>query len=663
MTNLILIRRNTMFTEIGIENFKAFGKMQRIPLKPITLLYGPNSSGKSSLMQALLLFKQTMEEGNAETVLLPKGGLLELGGVYDFLHKHNIKKELKISFSFKHLWHDAHMYYDLPKHDELKMEFTFSPDHKNQAKTQLIVKEIKLFHELEPKPLVKCKNVWFLPELNRLFVKKANTAKENDEDKDLTLKWISDIKRSLLIIESINLKSKLIKDQWKFFERRNKKQSYEGDCLESVRMLEERLHNDIQAIKNMESNKEDQERFSNLIREYIEKGNYPHKILEILKDRKIYEILNLPDVKQKEIIRNQKQMEYSPGPSILLFEALFGEMPSESPIMSVPERKKVEQSIFFLKTLRTSLTNKNYSLFSNLKDVPFNKLITLDKCFPGNLAEADDWIFQNILAFEAHGKSFIKQTVANQIVINDYIVKVTDLLRKYLRKINYIGPLREYPARSYSFSGNVLSKVGKTGENVPDILYGRPHTVNIINKWLEIFEIDYKIEEVKSIKNDLFEVSLYDNMTKCVVGSKDVGFGISQILPILVQSVVSEHDVICIEQPEIHIHPRLQAELGSFIAACAAKWHDVKGTNDEKTVIEEPGNQFIIETHSENLILRLQKLIRKGELKKEDVAVIYFDKTPNGTVATELRLNDNGEFIDPWPQGFFEESFKEMFGD
>ncbi|MCK4824880.1 DUF3696 domain-containing protein, partial [bacterium] len=58
---------------------------------------------------------------------------------------------------------------------------------------------------------------------------------------------------------------------------------------------------------------------------------------------------------------------------------------------------------------------------------------------------------------------------------------------------------------------------------------------------------------------------------------------------------------------------------------------------------------------------RLQKLIRKGELKKEHVAVIYFDKTPNETLAKELRLNDKGEFIDPWPHGFFEESFDEMF--
>lgn len=137
-----------------------------------------------------------------------------------------------------------------------------------------------------------------------------------------------------------------------------------------------------------------------------------------------------------------------------------------------------------------------------------------------------------------------------------------------------------------------------------------------------------------------------------------MGFGIGQLLPILVQGILSENKIIFIEQPEIHLHPRLQAELGNFFAEMAGR----TGTAPQPGLEEEYGNQFIIETHSENLILRLQTLIRKGKLKKEDVAVIYCDKTPDGTVATELRLNDDGEFIDPWPHGFFEESFDELFG-
>ena len=83
-----------MFTEIGIENFKAFGKMQRILLKPITLLYGPNSSGKSSLLQSLLLFKQTLEEaGDDKIILLPKGNLVDLGGYQEFINGHDVRKD------------------------------------------------------------------------------------------------------------------------------------------------------------------------------------------------------------------------------------------------------------------------------------------------------------------------------------------------------------------------------------------------------------------------------------------------------------------------------------------------------------------------------------------------------------------------------------------
>ena len=62
-----------MLTELRIENFKAFAEEQRIPIRPITLLFGKNSSGKSSILQALLLLKQTLEEGDRPAVLLPKG--------------------------------------------------------------------------------------------------------------------------------------------------------------------------------------------------------------------------------------------------------------------------------------------------------------------------------------------------------------------------------------------------------------------------------------------------------------------------------------------------------------------------------------------------------------------------------------------------------------
>src|SRR5437879_8373874 len=79
-----------MLCEFEVANFKGFSAPEKIPIRPITLLYGPNSSGKSSLLHVLLLIKQTLEESeNPETLLLPKGRLVDLGGYLEFLHRHD----------------------------------------------------------------------------------------------------------------------------------------------------------------------------------------------------------------------------------------------------------------------------------------------------------------------------------------------------------------------------------------------------------------------------------------------------------------------------------------------------------------------------------------------------------------------------------------------
>jgi len=101
-----------------------------------------------------------------------------------------------------------------------------------------------------------------------------------------------------------------------------------------------------------------------------------------------------------------------------------------------------------------------------------------------------------------------------------------------------------------------------------------------------------------------------------------------------------------IEEPELHIHPRLQAELGSLFV----------------DAIQEKGHQIIAETHSEHLMLRIQRLIRSKKLSPQDVCVLYVSRDASGSSVQQLRLDEDGEFLDEWPGGFFEESFNEMFG-
>ena len=220
-------------------------------------------------------------------------------------------------------------------------------------------------------------------------------------------------------------------------------------------------------------------------------------------------------------------------------------------------------------------------------------------------------------------------------------------LRRTLEQLFPMSPIRESPKRLYNFSGTDPDNVGYHGGSLPDILFRNSELVEKTNKWLKRLEIDYELE-VKSIgahSDDFLQVRLIDTRRKekVNVALPDVGFGVSQLLPFIVQSLVPEKQIISIEQPEVHIHPRLQADLGDLL---------VEAIKSEK--------QFIIETHSEHLILRLQRLVRKKQIKPEDVSVIYVSRGPEGAKAERLRLDEEGDFIDEWPNGFFLERLREL---
>ena len=118
----------------------------------------------------------------------------------------------------------------------------------------------------------------------------------------------------------------------------------------------------------------------------------------------------------------------------------------------------------------------------------------------------------------------------------------------------------------------------------------------------------------------------------------------------------SQSKILAMEQPEIHLHPALQAELGDVFIESA---------------LGPRKNTFILETHSEHLILRLLRRIREtsnGELVKgacaispQDVAVLYVVPDKGGSVITEIPIRQDGEFITNWPDGFFPERAEELF--
>jgi len=189
------------------------------------------------------------------------------------------------------------------------------------------------------------------------------------------------------------------------------------------------------------------------------------------------------------------------------------------------------------------------------------------------------------------------------------------------------------------------------------------HAIEVVKDNLEVEEDDPEYEtklaeELPSMLSSMDrerkqELSLLDSRSGVEVNHRDVGFGISQLIPILTACLGSKGKLICIEQPEIHVHPGLQAELADLFIESAMK----------------RGNQLLVETHSEHVILRLLRRIRenakkakgKRTLSPQDVAVLYVDTDANGCFIKEIPITPDGEFGIPWPNGFFTERFKEVF--
>lgn len=225
---------------------------------------------------------------------------------------------------------------------------------------------------------------------------------------------------------------------------------------------------------------------------------------------------------------------------------------------------------------------------------------------------------------------------------------------KVLRKIYYLGPLRDYPKREYTWAGGDPSDMGRRGEYaVPAILAARESGEKIsrgrtklrytleqyVGHWLKELKLieDFRVEEIKSGTN-LYRVYVRRSPGSSEVLITDVGFGVSQVLPVLVLCYYApEGSTILFEQPEIHLHPSVQRGLADvFIDA-----------------IKVRNVQIIVESHSEDFLRRLQRRVAEAEEIEEKNAAIYFCDIENGEgKLTPLELDTFGNFLH-YPKDFF----------
>ncbi len=289
--------------------------------------------------------------------------------------------------------------------------------------------------------------------------------------------------------------------------------------------------------------------------------------------------------------------------------------------------------------------------------------------------------------------------------LNDLVAGLAEAVAGELRRFHYLGPLRSYPPRHLAFAEDGDRNWFAGGGHAWDVLRRNADVRGKVNAWLsdkgrlstpyefrledlvtiddleplyeaKIGELEERFTSGEPYDGDIFgeiygvlsglrgekerlnpisELRLVDLRTDTVVTHRDVGIGVSQVVPVLVAAYGSKEKIWAIEQPEIHIHPALQAELGDVFIESA---------------LGENKNRFLLETHSEHLILRILRRVRETAegtlpagmppIRPEDVQVLYVDPTAEGSRIVEIPLDEDGEFERPWPRGFFAERAREL---
>jgi predicted ATPase len=218
-------------------------------------------------------------------------------------------------------------------------------------------------------------------------------------------------------------------------------------------------------------------------------------------------------------------------------------------------------------------------------------------------------------------------------------------------RTNYIGPFRETPNRTYSSIGNSKTlKIGNKGENayqilISDYLYNDSKLLNKVSDWYKKNFDGWSIEINTHSKPD-YKVELSRTTPQFNVNIRDVGQGMSQALPLVVSAFLNHKDEVLtiIEQPELHLHPAAHGNLAELFA---------ESTKNSRS-------KFLIETHSQNFVLRLRRMIAEDRFDKENISIysVEYDDESNTSSLKKINVTDLGE-VTYWPENVFSETLDE----
>jgi predicted ATPase len=581
--------RPTRLTAIELENFKGVGERVRLEIRPITLLFGANSAGKSTILQALQYVREVLERRNANPDRTIFGGdFVDLGGFRNLVHQRDLSRRIGIKLDLN--LNRAILPDLMPESfEDWQADLSGDPDrvwrfYERLQETRNLASSISVGLEVGwSRQRQAAVILGYEAGINGEWLAKL-TASEDGRDVSIRLNRLNPI-----------------------FLRR-----YTQEEKESINALAEDLN------------------------DWVAPGDINAPAVGD----------QVPQGKPAPVEEKLPADTYSVFPEILgaLREAGVGK-PGAG--------------------LRSWLAGFDSAL------PHLGELLSVSA--GGSGGSANVYIAREFGAF-----------------LSSLVVGPGVLIRDCLRELRYVGPIRNVPRRDFEAAltpdearwadGLAAWECLMTGEDslvqaasewmsAPDKLNTgyeikrrtiREITDGVLN-WMTQAEDQLSIRSRPDVLAELEQapsknrLELIESRTGLRAQPRDVGIGISQLLPVVVAALQPSAGLVAIEQPELHIHPAVQVGLGDLFARASA----------------DNGSVFLIETHSEHLILRLLRRIREttdGELppgvptlSPDQVGVIYVERGESGVKLTSLPIDATGDFISRWPAGFFEERAGELF--
>lgn len=595
-------------SRIEIENFKGIGFAQQIDLKPITLLFGPNSAGKSTILQSLHYVREILERRNPDPDQTIAGGLIDLGGFATLVHGHDLNRAIK-----------------------LKVCIDLRDD---QGSERLPLNSGGSLGE---------------PDFGNLGIRYI--VGENTELKEYAV--VQDIALGLEV-------------HW-------------SDLLQAPYVAKALVEIDGAAVAELHSPAQQG-------RGHLTAFNFAHPLLQAATDPDdlIDLVDDTPDTEQSDI---------------------------EAEILGDPFSTPLGNEIWELSRETSADATENKTVeFRIAVETVLGALPDLDRPLGLDLIEIDQKLIREryvagaeMLRLGKEGERAVadkyeverRRRAGLSALLDELVLGPIRIVRDYLSAMTYVGPLREIPSRMYrprlspdetrwaqglaawdllhtDTSGGLLEEVNawlsgderlRTGYRLEKIEFKE---IPVPSRFHQLFDRGLTeddlgdLQELYATLRSRIEIALRDFEKGIIVAPQDVGVGISQMIPVIVACLRDNRGIVAIEQPELHVHPAIQVGLGDlFIRAIQP---------DERPYASK---SLLIETHSEHIILRLLRRIRETSerslppgviaLEPTDLSVIYVEGSDDGVQFRALRVDRDGEFLDQWPKGFFEERAGELF--